>query len=193
MMTVYVALLRGINVGGNNLVSMATLKDRFERLGFKDVSTYINSGNVFFRSAADARKIETRIDRMLAREYGLTGKTVVRSQAEMAELMRTIEKTWKPASEWRRNVVFLRHTIDSEDVLAGISPKRDIERVVYCPGTLLWAARREALTRSAMLKLSSKPAYREMTVRNVNTARAIAERMQRMAENNEIGGNPTAP
>jgi uncharacterized protein (DUF1697 family) len=185
-MTVYVALLRGINVGGNNIVSMASLKDRFERLGFKDVSTYINSGNVFFRSPeADARRIETRIDRMLGREYGLSGKTVVRSQAEMAELMRTIAKTWKPDPEWRRNVIFLRHTIDSEDVLAGISPKHDIERVVYCPGTLLWAARREALTRSAMLKLSSKPTYREMTVRNVNTTRAIAERMQQMAEEDE--------
>jgi uncharacterized protein (DUF1697 family) len=47
---VYVALLRGINVGGNNMVPMKALKASFEKLGFRDVATYINSGNVVFRA-----------------------------------------------------------------------------------------------------------------------------------------------
>ena len=47
---VFVALLRGVNVGGNNIVSMRELKESFEELGFAQVSTYINSGNVIFTS-----------------------------------------------------------------------------------------------------------------------------------------------
>lgn len=178
---VYVAFLRGINVGGKNMVPMQALKESFERLGFKDVTTYISSGNVLFRAASnDPRKLESRIDRMLSQEYGLQGRTVVRSHTEMARLVKTIAATWKPDPQARYNVIFLRHSIDSERVLDGIDIKADIERVVYCPGTLLWSARLNELTRSAMLKLASRPMYKEMTVRNVNTTKKVFELMNQM-------------
>jgi uncharacterized protein (DUF1697 family) len=178
---VCVALLRAINVGGNNIVSMKSLRESFERLGFDEVQTYINSGNVLFRARdGDARMLEDRIDRMLARRHGLKGKTVVRSHAEMARLVKTIVKEWKPDPEWRYNVIFLRHTLDPKSVLESLELKPEIERVVCCPGTLLWAARTSSLGRTAMLKLSSRPVYQEMTVRNVNTTKKILELMQRM-------------
>ncbi len=67
--TVFVALLRGVNVGGNNIISMKSLKTSFEQLGFSDVSTYINSGNILFKAKErDARKLETKIEAMLSRE-----------------------------------------------------------------------------------------------------------------------------
>lgn len=180
---IYVALLRGVNVGGNNMVSMKALKSSFERLGFKEVSTYINSGNILFRSdQTDARKLEDTIDRMLAREYDLKGKTVVRSYPEMARLVKKIAKTWQPDPAWRYNVMFLRSTIDSKRVLANLNLKPDIEEVVYCPGTLLWSARVKDLTRTAMLKVGSQPIYRDMTVRNPNTTAKIFELMQRMED-----------
>jgi uncharacterized protein (DUF1697 family) len=53
----YLALLRGINVGGKNIIKMADLKACFESLGFSDVVTYIQSGNVLFKSA-DKDKVE---------------------------------------------------------------------------------------------------------------------------------------
>ena len=165
---VYVALLRGINVGGKNMLSMKSLAASFERAGFQDVTTYINSGNVLFRArgARDPRRIERKIDRMLhARVRPSDQDCVVRSHAEMARLVKTISATWKPDARWRHNVIFPRHPIDSKDVLVGLDFKPDLERVVYCPGTLLWSARIDALTRSAMLKLAGKPLYREMTVR----------------------------
>ena len=163
------------------MVSMKSLKDSFERLGFRDVSTYINSGNVLFRAVeTDARRLESRIDRMLGREYGLNGRTVVRSHSEMARLMNTISDTWTPDPQWRYDVVFLRHAIDSERVLADIHFEPEIEQVVYCPGTLLWSRRQDAATRTAMLKLASRPVYREMTVRNVNTARRLFALMEQM-------------
>jgi len=180
---VYVALLRGINVGGKNMLSMKSLKASFERAGFREVSTYINSGNVLFRARErDPRRVEREVDRMLLADYGLPIKTIVRSDVEMARLVRTISKTWKPDRRWRCNVIFLRHPIDSKRILDGVDLKPDLERVVYCPGTLLWSARVNALTRTAMLKLSSKPVYQDMSVRGVNTTAKILALMQRMRQ-----------
>lgn len=179
--TIYVALLRGINVGGNGIVSMRALKEDFERLGLDDVQTYINSGNVLFRSnEVDPRKLEDRIDQLLINKHRLKGKTVVRTDAEMARLVKTIEKEWKPDPEWRYNVIFLRHTLDPKTVAAGVELKPDIERLVCCPGTLLWSARTSSLTRTTMVKLSSRAMYQEMTVRSINTTRKILELMERM-------------
>jgi uncharacterized protein (DUF1697 family) len=179
--TVFVALLRGVNVGGQNPVSMAALKESFARLGLKDVRTFINSGNVLFRSStANARTLERRIDRILADEHGLTSKAVVRSEAEMARLVKTIAGTWKPKAQWKYNVMFLRHAVDSPRVLDGIALKPDIERAVYCPGTLLWSASLKGFNRTAMKKMVGQPLYQEMTVRGVNTTRKILDLMRQM-------------
>ena len=53
--TPFVALLRGVDVGGNNMISMASLKVSFERLGLEDVATYINSGNILFKARKRTR------------------------------------------------------------------------------------------------------------------------------------------
>ena len=186
---VHVALLRGVNVGGNNIVSMKALKESFEGLGFEEVRTYINSGNVLFRSSEDnARALEERIDGMLAREHGLKGKTVVRSDVEMASLVKTIDKEWNPDPEWRYNVVFLRHTLDPNVLVEQLELKADIERVICCPGTLLWSARASTIGRTTMIKLSSRAVYQDMTVRNVNTTKKILALMQEMAAGPRAGG-----
>ena len=177
----YVALLRGVNVGGSNTISMTSLKLSFERLGLEDVRTFINSGNILFRSAgSNASALERRIDRVLAREHGLSSKAIVRTEAEMARVVKTIAVRWKLDPRWKYNVMFLRRTIDSPRVLDGIALKPDIERVIYCPGTLLWSARLNGLSRTAMLKLVGQPIYQEMTVRGVNTTTKILELMRRM-------------
>jgi uncharacterized protein (DUF1697 family) len=179
---VFVALLRGINVGGNNIVSMAALKASFEELGFDDVATYINSGNVLFRSkTTDPRALEQKIDTMLARDYGLKPKTVVRSLADMESLVKRLEKAWKPHPEWKCNVMFLRHTLDGEQLVADAAVKRDIERVVCCPGTLIWSARIRDMPRTAMMKVATSRHCQDMTIRNVNTTMKVLALMQQMA------------
>jgi uncharacterized protein (DUF1697 family) len=180
--TVYVALLRGINVGGNNMVNMKALKASFEQLGLEQVSTYINSGNVLFRSPeTDPRKLEATIDAMLARDYGLKGGTVVRSFQEMSRLKKNIGTHWKESrTDWRYNVIFLRHSIDSKTLLDGVTVQPALEQVVYCPGTLLWCAKIDEANRGGMLKLSKKSVDREMTVRNLNTTNKLIALMEQM-------------
>lgn len=182
---VFVALLRGVNVGGNNIIRMSSLKTSFEKIGFSRVSTYINSGNILFQSKErDARKLETRIEAMLSREYKLGCKVVVRSFSEMASLIDNLPKNWDGDKNWKYNVIFLRHSIDSEKVLECLGAKPEIEKVVYYSGTLLWSARIPDLNRTTMLKLSSQKIYQEMTIRNTNTTRKLYELMKKMAEDN---------
>src|SRR5262249_54509003 len=153
------------NVGGKNLVSMAALKESFARQGLTDVQTYINSGNILFRSTVtNPRALERRIDRLLADGHRLASTAVVRSEREMARLVKTIGRTWKPAPGWKYNVMFLRHPVDSARVLDGLALKSDIERAVYCPGTLLWCARLSGFSRTAMMKMARTPLYQEMTI-----------------------------
>ena len=180
---VFVALLRGINVGGNNMIRMSSLKASFEKMGFKDVTTYINSGNIIFRSKeGDARKLEGNIERMLSREYQLECKVVVRSFSEIANLVEHLPKNWGDDERWRYNVMYLRHSIDSADVLDLLEIKKDIEQVSYCPGTLLWSGRVSEVTRTSMNKLPGKKIFQDMTVRNLNTTKKLYELMKKMCE-----------
>src|SRR6266496_246324 len=181
--SIFVALLRGINVGGKNMIRMSSLKDSFERMGFNDVTTYINSGNIIFKAQeGDARKLERDIGAMLSGEYKLERKVVVRSYSEMADLVKSLPKTWDGDRRWKYNVIFLRHSIDSENTLDGLKSKSDVEQVVYRPGALLWSARISDLSRTSMFKLPSQKLFQEMTVRNTNTTKKLYELMKKMTE-----------
>jgi uncharacterized protein (DUF1697 family) len=181
--TVFVALLRGINVGGNNMIRMSSLKASFESMGFKDVTTYINSGNIIFRAQeGDARKLERNIERMLSKEYQLECKVVVRSFSEIANLVEHLPKNWGEDEARRYNVMYLRHSIDSADVLDLLDIKEDIEEVIYCPGTLLWSALATEVTRTSMNKLPGRKIFQDVTVRNLNTTRKLYELMKKMCD-----------
>ena len=180
---VFVALLRGVNVGGNNMISMSALKKSFEALGFNDVVTYINSGNIIFKSKeADPRKVESKIEKMLSKEYQLDSRVVLRSLPEMEKLVKSLPSHWDGDSRWRYNVMFLRHTIDSEKVLADLPFNSEVEQVVYRPGTLLWSAQVSDINRTNMQKLSSKKIFQDMTVRNLNTTKKLCELMKKAAK-----------
>ena len=180
---IFVALLRGVNVGGKNMIRMSSLKESFERMGFGDVATYINSGNIIFKTQeGDARQLERSIEGMLSSEYELECKVVVRSLSEMADLVKSLPETWDGDGRWKYNVIFLRHSIDSGNILDGLKPKSDIEQIVYRPGTLLWSARISDLSRTSMHKLPSQKLFQEMTVRNTNTTKKLYELMKKMAE-----------
>ena len=88
--TAYVALLRGVNnIGASKRVSMADLKALFESLGFQDVRTLLNSGNVVFSAPSQAREeIVARIENALASRLGLTSLVIVLAGREVAAAVR---------------------------------------------------------------------------------------------------------
>jgi uncharacterized protein (DUF1697 family) len=100
-MSVYVALLRGVNVGGRGKVDMRELKRTFERLGCTDVATYINSGNVIFRD----RRAASTLTRLLEQELGR--RVAVRSLPQLRALCASISERWTNDGEQKTDIGFL--------------------------------------------------------------------------------------
>lgn len=85
----YAALLRGINIGGNNKVKMETLREVCAGIGFENVKTYINSGNVIFETRkTDNHKIASKIAKAIEKEFSLSIKVMVRSMSEIEEIVK---------------------------------------------------------------------------------------------------------
>jgi uncharacterized protein (DUF1697 family) len=172
----YVALLRGINVGGRTLVKMADLKACFEQLGFEDVSTYIASGNVLFESDEDdAAGLATTIEDAIEQRFELPVKVVVLDRASYARIVKAIPKPWIGDGSLRANVAFVRRGTDAREVVRDLEPDPAVEEVKAIKGAVLWATRRDALNRSVMRKLIAGAAYKELTVRNLNTTLKLHE------------------
>lgn len=86
-MTVYIALLRGINVGGKNIIKMAELKRMFESLGLCEVHTYIQSGNVLFKSNEEEGTLREKIENSIAVTFGFPVPVILRTAAELERII----------------------------------------------------------------------------------------------------------
>jgi uncharacterized protein (DUF1697 family) len=172
----YVALLRGINVGGKTLVKMADLKTSIEALGLENVSTYIASGNVLFESGErGAAKLERKIERAVEERFRLPVKVVVLDRAAYGRIVKAIPKSWVGDASVRANVAFVRRGTDARNVVRELQPDSAIEEVKAIKGAILWATKRASLNRSVMRKLIGGAAYKELTVRNLNTTLKLQE------------------
>src|SRR4051812_2040663 len=104
----YVALLRGINVGGKSLIRMAALRECVEGLGLDDVTTYIASGNVLFRSRErDPARLDTLLEQAIERHFALPVRVVVRSAREITRIAAGIPEAWIGVPELRVTVGFV--------------------------------------------------------------------------------------
>jgi len=87
----YLALLRGINLGGHKIVKMDQLRKAFEELGFEGVKTYIQSGNVIFKAPLQTSgNLVKRIEEKLLRQFGFPVPVVVKTSDELGEVIRNI-------------------------------------------------------------------------------------------------------
>lgn len=172
---VYVALLRGINVGGKNTVPMQRLRQMFEKLGFKDAKTYINSGNVIFSAdKPDALTIEAAFKK----EFGFTIPVVLRSSEQISDLLDGLPKTWVNDEHMRCDVMFLWPVVDSPEVVKQFPYKPEIEDVVYLPGAVIWRIDRDNVRRGAIPKIIGTQIYKQLTIRNLTTVRKLYELMK---------------
>jgi uncharacterized protein (DUF1697 family) len=172
----YVALLRGINVGGKTLIKMADLKTCVEELRLDEVSTYIASGNVLFESTErSAAKLETKIELAVEKRFELPVKVVVLDRTAYARIVKAIPKAWVGDKSLRANVAFVRRGTNAKEVVRELKPDPAVEEVKAVNGAILWATKRDAVNRSVMRKLIGGSAYKELTVRNLNTTLKLQE------------------
>ena len=176
---VYVALLRGINVGGKNKVEMKKLKGTFEEAGMSNVTTYINSGNVVFTdNRRKASRISEVLEKAITADFGLEIKVLSRDLPSVRKLLKALPDEWTNDASMRCDVMFLWERFDRADVLKDLKIKPEIEDVVYIPGAVIWRVDRDNVMKSRMTKVVGTDLYRGMTIRNCNTVRKLAGIME---------------
>lgn len=170
----YVMLLRGVNAGGKRRVEMARLRDLLVALGFGDVATYINSGNVVFSS--DAPPDELQMGRALCDTFGFDVPFLILSAAEAIAVAAAIPADWtNDYTDWKADVVYLFDDVNAPAVLERIGCRPEFEELYYVDHAVLSRVTRKNQPKSSLLKLVGTELYRHVTIRNVTTARTLAE------------------
>ena len=129
-MNTYIALLRGINVSGQKIIKMEALKKAFESLNYERVTTYIQSGNVVFESAANVTSLRTPIEKELLKSFGFEVPVIVKTVKEIEEtIKRNPFKKIKTEKGERLHVSFLSGIPAKAAVKELTAVKNDIDEI----------------------------------------------------------------
>lgn len=174
----YVALLRGINVGGNNIIKMESLKHVFENEGFTHVTTFIQSGNVIFQSGSqDKDELTAHIESMLSKVFHYTSKVVLRSEKELHKILFHVPDIWKNEDDLRCYILYVKEPLTADEVEREIELKEGIDFLSIGDGVVYLSTKMEGLTKSKFSKFIGKKVYKDVTMRNYKTSRMILEIM----------------
>ena len=176
-MTRYIALLRGINVGGKNKISMPKLKTAFEKRGFQNVLTYINSGNVIFDSDWDEYAVKIACEDLIKTTFGLEILVGIITAAELHDSLSNAPEWWDADSESKHNAIFVIPPKTADEVckqIGGIKP--EYESVDFYGRVIFWSAPLATFSHTRWSKVAgNKAVYNAITIRNANTAKKLAE------------------
>jgi len=173
----YVMLLRGINVGGQRRVEMARLRTLLSDLGYTDVVTYINSGNVVF--ASNTLPDQAKIALTMQQEFGFDVPMLILDAAQIRNIAQSIPDDWvNDYTDWKADVVYLFDVANTPDIIRKIRPRPEFEEMIYVDHALLCRIERRHQPKSSLVKIIGTDLYRQMTIRNVTTARKLAEMVQ---------------
>ncbi len=165
-MPTHIALLRAVNVGGTGKLPMADLRALCTKLGFKDVRTYIQSGNIVFDSPLDAAQVKAKLERALAARLGKPCRVLVRTAAELKAIVR---RNPFPEAEPNRLIVMFLDDAPGKAAIAGVKPPGGERLSLH--GRELYIHFPDGMGKSK-LKL---PFADTGTGRNLNTVRKVLE------------------
>jgi uncharacterized protein (DUF1697 family) len=170
-----VVLLRGINLGSRNRISMPDLRGALEDAGYDDVRTYLQSGNVVLTSTASAKKVARDCERLIANRFGLEIDVVTRTRSELAEVVERNPLARVAKDPKRYQVSFLEAKpargviVELEDVATGDEEVVSIGREIYA-----WHP--DGVARSKLwAKLAGKNLGTAATARNWTTVTKLLE------------------
>jgi uncharacterized protein (DUF1697 family) len=177
-MTSYLVLLRGINVGGKNKVPMAELRSLLEGLGFKNVSTYIASGNVFLDSDLSPTKVAEKIEAALPKAFRLHAElirvAVLSKQALEAVVKNRPKGFGDEPTEYHSDAIFLMG-IDAAEAIAVFSPRDGVDKVWPGAGVIYHQRLSAERAKSRLNRIMSTPVYASVTIRSWQTTLALLD------------------
>src|ERR1700737_1031912 len=138
------AFLRGVNVGGKGIVSMAAIKEALIALGLSDVRTYINSGNVIFSTrASGAQQLAARIENALEQHVDMAIKVLVMDHKTLKKMVDAIPRNWVDDKTMRTYVLLLWKELDDRRILDRLPIKPGVDELRNTPGAVVWGVARE--------------------------------------------------
>ncbi len=172
----YVSFLRGVNVGGKALIKMTDLKQSLSQAGFLNVTTYIQSGNIIFESyESDKQKLANHLKNTIDADYNLSIAVALFTDQEWKSVINQAPEWWGKDPKWEHSLLILVADTTTEKVIEAIGAlKPDIElveagnRVIYQSMSFI------EFGKTTTGKLASNPAYKQLTIRNYNTATKLA-------------------
>jgi uncharacterized protein (DUF1697 family) len=173
----FVCLLRGINVGGKNVIPMAALRARFEALGAAEVATYIASGNVVFTAKrASPVKLAARIEKALCDAFGYDARVVLLSAEQVAQVIDEAPPGFgAQAAKYRYDVAFVRPPVTARAVLPELTAKVGVDTIAAGTHAIYFRRLTAKAAQSHLARITGKPVYQDLTLRNWNTSVAIAK------------------
>jgi uncharacterized protein (DUF1697 family) len=176
----YVALLRGINVGGKNKIRMADLKACFEGQGFENVATYIASGNVLFDSGErSSEKLTQNIEKALTKTFGYKAVVVVRSRAHILSVVDKAPKGFgSQPSLYRSDALFLKPPLTAGATIKSIPTKEGVDQVYAGPGVLYFSRLTSKASSSRLSRIVAMPIYKSITIRSWGTTVKLRELLE---------------
>lgn len=173
----YVALLRGINISGKNKISMPELKKGFEELGFAEVNTYLNSGNVIFSSDIDDENIlSNEIASMIKDRFQLDIPIFIVLQETLKDLLNHAPDWWGDDNkEIYDNLIFIIPPLSFEEIYEEIgNPKAEYEKVQNYKNVIFWSfSRKDYQKTNWWSKTANSNISDKITIRTANTVRKI--------------------
>lgn len=175
-MNTYIAFLRGINVGGKSLIKMEALREALIAHGLFEVRTYIQSGNIIFDSKIHSEDaLAKTITECNEKVFSLRVSTVVFSAQRWKQIIADAPAWWGKDDAWKHNVLIMIPPYDMDAIMASFKLKPDMEACQAGDGVLYQSIARDMVGRGATgSRLASHAAYKQMTIRNYNTATKLA-------------------
>jgi len=177
MNTFFIALLRGINVGGKNIIKMGQLKQVFDDMGFSDVKTYIQSGNVIFRtSERDKLKLTDRIENQLQNNFSAEIKTLVLTADDLTEAVENAPENFGTEPErFRYDVWFLLPPTMMNDVVPNLHLREGVDFLQAGKNVIYTSRLTSQMGKSYFSKVAQMQFYKNLTIRNWNTTTTLLE------------------
>ena len=176
-MTRYAILLRGVNVGGKNKLSMAALRATLHELGYTNVTTYIASGNAVVQSSASADRIKAQVEAALIESFELDDevKVLVLSARQLRAVIENKPQGFgdKPG-EYHSDVIFLIG-VGVADAMSAFTPREGVDEVWPGDGVIYSQRLSAERTKSRLNRVMASPLYKSMTIRNWRTTVKLSE------------------
>lgn len=175
----FIVLLRGVNVGGKNAISMPALCSSLASFGFTDPKSYINSGNILLKSTGTTSQVIAGCQQVIQQEFGLSIAACAIPAKQLASALAQAPSWWNQDPGSKHNLIFTIPPYTAATIIQEVgSHKPEYEDIAAIEPVIFWSAPLKTFSKTRWSKVSQTKAYPYITIRNANTAYKLVQLSQ---------------